>query len=56
MLDRPNLMAKGQTTRINSATFGKGISWPKMIFECCPRIEIDVLRHPLFIYESKKRI
>ena len=48
--------AKGPPKILNSATFGITIYWPKMMFECIPRIQIDVLRPPILIYASKNRI
>ena len=50
------ILAKGQPKILNSATFGMNIHWPKMMFQCCPRIQMDVLRPPLLIYVSKNRI
>ena len=47
--------AKGSPKRLNSATIGIKISWPKMIFECCPRIQIYASRPPLLIYALKTR-
>ena len=39
----------------NSATIGIKIYWPKMMFECFPRIQIDALRLPVLIYALKTR-
>ena len=50
-----NLSAEGPPKRLNSATIGIKIYWPKMMFECCPRIQIDALRPPLLIYALKTR-
>ena len=50
------LLAKVHTKRLNSATFGIEISWPKMMFEFCPRIKIDALRPPLLIHALKTGI
>ena len=47
---------KGPQKRLNSVTFGMKIYWPKSMFECCPWIQMDALRSPLFIYASKTRI
>ena len=44
-------LAKGPTKRLNlSATIGIDISWTKMMFEYCPRIQIYALRPPLLVY------
>ena len=50
-----DLSAEGPQKRLNSVTIGIKISWPKMMFECCPRIQIDVLRPLLLIYALKTR-
>ena len=50
-----NISAKGPPKRLNSATFGMKIYWPKMMFECCLMIQIDALRPPILIYASKNR-
>ena len=49
-------MAKGHPKSLNSATFRIRVSWPKMMFECCPISGKDAITPPLLIYASKTRI
>ena len=51
-----SIAAKGTLKMMNLSTFGMKISWPKIMFECCPSTQIYALRTPLFIYASKTRI
>ena len=50
------IAAKGPQKRLNSVSFGIKKSWPKLMFECCPSMDIDALRPPILIYASKTRI
>ena len=48
-----SIISKGPPKRLNSAASGMQTYWPKMMFECCPKIHIYALRPPLLIYASK---
>ena len=51
-----SITAKRQPKSLNSGTFGMNISWPKIMFQCYPMIQIDALRPPLLLYTSTTRI
>ena len=48
-----NLTSELPLKRLNSATIENKISWPKMMFKCRLRIQIDDLRPPISIYKLK---
>ena len=55
-MEKIYITAKVPPKQLNSATVEIEIYWPNMIFEFCPRMQIDALRPPLLTYSSKAGI
>ena len=50
------ISVKGPPKKLNLTTIEITTSWPKIMFECCPRMQVDAIRHPLLIYALKTGI
>ena len=50
------ISAERSPKMLNPATFWMKISWPKMMFQCFPSVQIYDIRPPILIYAPKTRI